>query len=155
MNEVLNNKKKSEILAEKIRELNYGDIISYKQIENVIEEEYRSNRYNSTISKARKILVKQGVNLENIRGDGYRITEPDQFVGQALKNVKSGFNKIQKGYDTLEYAPVKDMSIEGREIHRRVYDRMVSLKAAMNGARVELNTLAEKKRHPFAVENVR
>ena len=32
MNEIVENKKKSEILAEKINELSYGDVITNKQI---------------------------------------------------------------------------------------------------------------------------
>ena len=32
MNEIIENKKKSEILAEKIATLNYGDIITHKQM---------------------------------------------------------------------------------------------------------------------------
>ena len=57
MNEVIGNKKKSEILAEKINELNYGDVITHQQIASIIEEDYPSNRYASTIAKAKKLLL--------------------------------------------------------------------------------------------------
>ena len=40
MNELLQNKKKSEVLVEKIKTLHYGDIITHEQIANAIEEEY-------------------------------------------------------------------------------------------------------------------
>ena len=113
MNEVLDNKKKSEILAEKIKELHYGDIISHEQISKIISEEYPSNKYTTTIAKTRKILLKESVCLENIIGDGYRIVEPDNFVEQSLKHYKRGVNEMQKGYETLEYAPTKDMTPEG------------------------------------------
>lgn len=58
MNEIIENKKKSEILAEKIATLNYGDIITHKQIADVIKEEYPSTKYSSTIQKARKVNAK-------------------------------------------------------------------------------------------------
>lgn len=153
MNEVLNNKKKSEILAEKIQTLHYGDIITHDQIANSIDECYPSNKYTTIISKTRKILQKHGIFLENIIGDGYRIVEPDNVVNQSLKHYKRGFNEMQKGYETLEYAPTKDMTPEGRDTYRRVHDRAITLTAAMKGASVELKTLGERK-HPMAIEHV-
>lgn len=153
MNEVLNNKRKSEILAEKIQTLHYGDIITHEQIANSIDESYPSNKYTTIIAKTRKILQKNGIFLENIIGDGYRVVEPDNVVNQSLKHYKRGFNEMQKGYDTLAYAPTKDMTPEGRNTYRRVHDRAITLTAAMKGASVELKTLGEKK-HPMSVENV-
>lgn len=154
MNEVLQNKKKSEILAEEIKKLDYGTIIPHMTISSIIKEDYPSNKYTTTISKARKILLQKGIVLENIVGDGYRIVEPDNIVDQSLKHYKRGFNEIKKGNDTLEYAPTKDMSPEGREVYRRVHDRSVTLAAHLKGVSVELKTLKEK-RHPMSVENVK
>lgn len=155
MNEVIENRKKSEVLAEKINELNYGDVITHQQIASIIEEDYPSNRYASTITKAKKLLLKKyNKTLENITGDGYRLTRPDDFVQQSLKCYKRGFSQMRKGYDTLEYAPTKDMTQEGLSTYRRVHDRAITLAAAMKGAAIELKTLGEKK-HPFAVENIK
>ncbi len=155
MNEIIENKKKSEILAEKINELNYGDFISHEQIALVIEEDYPSNKYSSTIAKARKILLKEyNKSLECVIGDGYRLTSPDDFVQQSLKHYKRGFSQMQKGYDHLEYAPVKNMSIEGRDTYMRVHDRAIILQASMQGVKAELKTLSNKRKHPFALENI-
>ncbi len=155
MNGIIENKKKSEVLVEKINGLNYGDVITHQQIALLIEEEYPSGRYNSTITKAKKILLKKyNKSIENIHGDGYRVVNPDDFVNQSLKHYKRGFNEMQKGYDTLEYAPTKDMTKEGRDTYRRVHDRAITLAAAMKGASVELRTLGQKK-HPMALENIK
>lgn len=154
MNEVIENKKKSEILAEKIATLNYGDVITHQQIADLIQEKYPSPKYSSTVQKARKILLKQyGKIIENIVGDGYRVVQPDSFVDHSLKHYKRGFNEMQKGYDTLSHAPSKDMTPEGRAIYRRVNDRAVTLAATMKGVNVELKMLGEKK-HPMAIQNV-
>lgn len=154
MNEIIENKKKSEILAEGLNELSYGDFISHEQIAAIIEEPYGSNKYSTTIAKAKKILLKKySKAIQNIVGDGYRVVNPDDFVQQSLKHYKRGFNEMQKGYDTLEYAPTKDMTPEGRDTYRRVYDRTIILQAAMKGASVELKTLGQKK-HPLAIENM-
>lgn len=155
MNEVIENKKKSEILAEKLNELSYGDFISHGQIATIIEEPYGSNKYSTTIAKARKSLLKKhNKAIQNIVGDGYRVVNPDDFVQQSLKHYKRGFTEMGKAHDTLEYAPVGDMTPEGRDTYRRVYDRAITLQAAMKGAAVELKTLGKKK-HPFALENIR
>ena len=155
MDEIIENRKKSEVLAEKINELSYGDFISHEEIAPLIEEDYPSNKYTSTIAKAKKLLLKKhNKTLECVIGDGYRIIRPGDFVQQSLKHYKRGFNEMGKGYDILEHAPIKDMSKEEIETYRRVHDRAITLQAAMKGASVELKTLGEKK-HPMALENIR
>lgn len=155
MNEVIENRKKSEVLAEKLNELSYGDFISHEQIATIIEEPYGSNKYASTISKVKKVLLKKhNKTLECIIGDGYRIVNPDDFVQQSLKHYKRGFNEMGKGYEVLEYAPTKDMTKEGLCTYRRVHDRAITLAAAMKGTAVELRTLGEKK-HPMALKNIK
>lgn len=153
LNELINNKKKSEILATEISKLNYGDTILHTQIAKIIEVEYPSNKYTTTIRKARRILLKKGIVLENIVGDGYRLVQPDDFVDQSLRHYKRGFNEMQKGYDTLNAAPTDKMTQEGLNRFRRVYDRSVSLQASMKGVSVELKELSGKKKHPFAIDS--
>lgn len=154
MNEIINNKKKSEIVAEEISNLNYGDVIKHSKIAAIIQEVYPSQRYFSELQKAKKILLKSyGVVLESIHGDGYRIVKPDDYVAHSLKHYKKGFNEFQKGSDTLSHAPIKDMTEEGRETYRRVNDRAILLHASLKGAVVELKTLGEKK-HPFLPKNI-
>ena len=46
MNEIIKNRKKSEILAERINELNYGDFISHEQIASVIYSSHYFSNYN-------------------------------------------------------------------------------------------------------------
>lgn len=153
MNDVVNGKKKSEVLAGAIKRLTYGDIISHKNISEIIEVVYPSNKYRTTIKQTRKILEKDGLFLEAIPGTGYRIVQPDNVVDHAPKHYKRGFNEMKKGYDTIQNAPTKDMTPEARDTYRRVNDRAVTLAAAMSGVKVELKSLARKK-HPMAVENV-
>lgn len=155
MKEIIKNKKKSEILAEEIAKMSYGDVIFHSNISSIINEIYNTQRYISTIQKTKKILLKEyGIVLESIRGDGYRIVQPDDYVTHSLKHYKKGFNEFQKGADTLSHAPVNQMSDEGRNTYRRVNDRAVILHASLKGAVVELKTLGEKK-HPFLPKNIK
>ena len=149
MNEIKENKKKCEILAERIASLSYGDILSHGQIAKLIDEKYPSPRYFSTIQKAKKILLSEyNKIIENISGDGYRVVNPDDFVEKSLKCYKRGFNSMKKGSDILVNSPTKDMTPEGRAAHRRVSDRVVILNASIMGATVELKELS-KKSHPM------
>ena len=155
MNEIIKNKKRSEILAEFIAKMNYGDVVSHSTIASVICEKYPSQRYITTIQKAKKILLKEyGYVLESIRGDGYRIVCPDDYVTHSLKHYKKGFNEFQRGIDTLSHAPINKMSDEGKTTYRRVQDRAVLLNASIKGAVVELKTLGEKN-HPFLPKNIK
>jgi hypothetical protein len=156
MNELIKNKKKSEILAETINGLQYGDVLLHTSISEIIKEPYGSTRYRSTIQKAKKILLNNfGKTIESVIGDGYRVVNPDDFVDDSLRQYKRGFKAMQKGADILKKAPVNQMSEEGRERYRRVYDRAVILEASLKGESVTLRSLATKKKHPMALENVR
>ncbi len=154
-NITINNKKKSEILAEKMNELKYGEMMTHAQISMLIDEPYLSGKYNFTITGAKKILLNNyNKAIENIQKEGYRVVEPDNFVNQSLKHYKRGFNEMKKGFDTLEHAPIKDMTQEGRNTYRRVHDRAITLAANMKGVSVELKTLGSKN-HPMALENIK
>ena len=143
------NKKKSEILADEISKLQYGEIIYHGTISGIIGENYRTQQYQQTIQAAKKILLNEyGILLESIRKCGYRVVEPDNYVTQSLKHYKRGFNEFKKGSTTLSHAPVNEMTPEGREEYRRVNDRAIILQASLSGSIVELKTLA-KKRQPF------
>lgn len=158
MNEMIENKRPSEVLCEKILQLNYGELITHAEISSIIKEEYGSMKYNSVIQNTKKRLLKNQRAIESIRGQGYRVVEPDAFVDLSLGHYKKGFKEMQKGSDTLRFAPAKDMSIEGRNTYHRVQDRANALQAVLNGACVELKELRTKdgaRNHPMAIENIK
>lgn len=47
------------------------------------------------------------------------------------------------------------MPLHERMEYQRVHNRAVILQASMKGASVELKTLAGKRKHPFALENIK
>jgi hypothetical protein len=146
---LLKDKKKQEILAENLSTMDYGTVINHEQIAQLIDEAYPSTKYNSTVTAAKKILLRDyGKVIENIKKTGYRIVQPDNYTDASMSHFRRGFKAMQKGTDTLAGAPINDMTEEGRETYRRVYDRVVTLQASMNGVKAELKTLT-KKEHPF------
>jgi len=138
------NKQKWEILFESIKNMEYGDIITHAEISKLINEPYGSNKYSSIVQRAKKELLKNSRQIESIRETGYRVLEPDSYVDESMSKFKQGFNKLKKGNDLLTFAPVKDMSDEGRDTYRHVSDRARSLYAVMAGGCTELKLLSKK-----------
>lgn len=50
--------------------------------------------------------------------------------------------------------PLNEMSLQERMEYQKTHDRAIILNAAMKGASVELKTLAGKRSHPLAPENM-
>lgn len=153
MNELVQNKKKWELLFEAISQLDYGMVIPHENISKILHESYGSQKYNSYVQRAKKELLKIGKDIESVRGQGYRVLEPDQYIDKAVQAHKQGFDKLKKGNDIIQFAPQKDMSAEGRQVYRDVSDRARILYASMAGACTELKMLAKKK-SPLEIANV-
>lgn len=154
MNELIESRKKSEILAEEISMREYGEAITHEEISKLIDEEYGTYKYNSEISRAKKIALKKYNRcIESVRGDGYRVVKPDDFTSHSLKHYKRGFNELQKGKDVLDNAPTGDMTPDGLTTFRRVYDRSVLLISSMQGAKAELVSLTREK-SPFSPDRI-
>lgn len=145
MNELIENRKKSEILADHIASMGYGDAILHTEIETIINERYRTPKYRSEIMRTKKILRERyHREIKSVRGDGYRVVEPDDVVSCSISHYRRGFNQMQAGMNVLKNAPVEDMTEEGKEVYKRVSDRSVILLASLKGARAELKTLSRR-----------
>lgn len=156
MNEVIQNKKPSEILAEKIADCKYGDILYHQEISDIIGESYGTAKYHSIITQTKKILQeKYSRYIESMHKTGYRVVNPDDTVNISMHHYARGAREMQKGQNVLTHAPVNEMSVEGRDTYRRVYDRAVLLNASVQGASVELKTLNKAKKHPLNIDLVR
>lgn len=143
-------KKPQEILAETILDRGYGEVVSHEEIERIVGV-LRENRtkYDSIVQATKKILLYQyGKKLESVRNIGYRFVKPGDYVSNSLSHYKRGFREIKKGKDTLDLAPVNDMTTEERATYTRVHDRSIILHASMEGAMCELKSLG-KKSHPL------
>lgn len=153
-NATVEKKKPQEILAESILNRGYGEIVTHEEIEKIIGIPRRNRtKYQQIVQAAKKILFYQhGKKLESVRNIGYRFVKPGDYVSSSLGHYKRGFREIKKGKDTLDLAPVNDMTEEERATYTRVHDRSILLHASMEGALCELKTLG-KKTHPFLPNN--
>lgn len=145
----MDRKDKIKALVDKVSSMNRGDVITYEEIAQVIEDSHGSTTYNDVVQAAKKHLVTDGNLLENVRGVGYKLTNPDDYTYQGVKLVKAGARRIDRGVKVMRYAPVNEMSGIAREAHNRVYDRMMNLQAAMAGASVEIKMMEKQREHPL------
>ena len=141
MQTVTKGKKNYELLADVISKYQYGDVITHSQIEDIIGEVYGTAKYNSVISSAKKVLQEHGKAIENIRSHGYRVINPDDYIIHSARHYKRAFNEIKRGKSVLDCAPIENMTPDGKEKYRMVYDRSVLLEASMAGAQVEIKKL--------------
>jgi len=143
MSELINNKKKEEILYDYIINLNYGDTVLHQDIEEIIQENHDSKKYHSIIQKAKRKLLESSKGLENVKGIGYRVIHPDNYTDLSLKYIKSGYRRIDNGFKVLQYAPVNDMSKEGFERYRHIRDSANRLHAMVAGGCTEIKMLSK------------
>ena len=130
-----------DALVAAVEAMDYGAVMSFRDIGSIIGQQYGSMRYNDILQAARKRLVATGHMIVNMRGVGYKVCQPDDYTGEGVRYMRQGARKIDRGVKIMDHAPVKDMSPAAREAHNRVNDRMRMLQAAMSGASVEIHML--------------
>lgn len=130
-----------DALVAAVEAMDYGAVMSFRDIGHIIGQQYGSMRYNDILQAARKRLVATGHMIVNMRGIGYKVCNPDDYTGEGVRLMRQGAKRIDRGVRIMDHAPVKDMSPAAREAHNRVNDRMRLLQAAMSGASVEIHML--------------
>ena len=145
----MDNSEQVKILVEEFVNKGYGGAMTHYEISRLVGVKEGTRRYQSIIDSAKKKLLEHGKMIDNVRGVGYRVIDPDEYTGQSARCVISGARRIDKGTKILQNAPVKDMSQEGVQTYNRVVDRMKILQAAICGAKVEINMLSSKREHPL------
>lgn len=139
-----------QALADHIATLNYGSIIHYQEIEQIIHRKWKTHLYYRDISKAKHILEKKGKAIAPIGGGDYQVLYPGDYSGAYANQVKLASRRIKRGGQILEGAPVNDMSPEERMTFNNVYDFHKRVESRLAGEYVEVERLAQKK-HPFAI----
>ena len=140
---------KIKLLVEEFAGMNYGETLEHFRIASLIEEGVNTSEYRYIVKKAKKQLLECGKMIANVKGAGYRVVCPDEYSFQSSKCVMAGARRIDYGTKILQNAPVKDMTLEGRQTYNSISDRMRILQAAMTGAKVEINMLSSKRENPL------
>lgn len=134
----------------KIIAMGYGDTITHQELAVDLQVRHLSADYRFAISKLKRECLENGKMLESIMKVGYRITNPDDYTSQALRQYRQGARRLSTGQKILDYAPTEKMSPEGISQYRNIKDRSAALNAHLAGAIVELKLL--KKQHPLQIK---
>lgn len=143
-----------QALADYIAGFDYGTVIHYQDIERIVKEKYRTQRYYNFIQKAKKILEKQGKMIKSLGSGDYQILYPGDYSKAYSREVRCAKNRIKHGGRILNGAPVNDMSTDELQTHNRVRDFHAALEARMYGEFVTVKRLTDKSNHPFSPENI-
>lgn len=127
----------------------YGDTITHNRLAEIAGVREGSEAYRNIMARVQKKMLDHGHAVENVRGVGYRVLDPDDYSGVSVRLAVSGARRIDRGVKVLRNAPLQDMSADGRARYNTVNDRMMILQAAVTGAKVEITMLESKRKNPL------
>lgn len=138
-----------EALADYISEMDYGSIVHYQDIERITKERRGTVRYSNAVTKAKKLLERNGKMIKYFSGGDYKVLYPGDYSNEYAREVRIAGNHIKHGKKILAGAPVNDMTSEERSVFRNVSDFHTRLEASFCGQFVEVKKLVSKK-HPLS-----
>lgn len=107
---------------------NYGDTITYRQLERIIGAEMEELKYVYTIGAVKNELIEYGCILTNVIGEGYRILFPNEVAKEVYKKcAKRSLGCLAKGLKMMEHI---DRSVLNEE-EKQQFEDMERLVAEM------------------------
>lgn len=137
-----NKKQIWEVMLEEFNQFTYGDTITHNRLERITGVSRNSGYYRSAIAKVKKIMQAQSKMIASVRGEGYRIVEPNEYVYHSASKVSSSCRKMKQALDIQLSAPVDKMTDADRNISQRVLDRLMVVNATMQGERTTIKMLS-------------
>jgi len=131
----------------------YGETVTHGELVAAAGLRRVDKDYRYLMSAVAKKMLETGRMIESVHGVGYRLVEPDKYSTKSVDCVLSAGRKLDKGVKILDNAPVGNMTQDGVQRYNNVRDRMTILQAHVAGAKVEINMLDGKRKHPLAVES--
>lgn len=130
----------------------YGETVTHDELASAASLKWRDKEYRYLMAAVAKRMLETGRMIESVHGVGYRLVEPDKYSTKSVDCVLSAGRKLDKGVKILDNAPVGNMTQNGVQRYNNVRDRMTILQAHVSGAKVEINMLDGKRKHPLSVD---
>jgi hypothetical protein len=111
----------------------YGTIHEHEYIANLIFAKVGSRNYRNAVARANKELIQHGKMLKSIRGIGYEVVKPGEYVKTSKKYAEQARKQYSVAKEILECAPKAYMTKEERLEHRNAYDRTCIINGLLNG----------------------
>jgi len=101
--------------------------------------------YRHSISAARKELLNHQILLISVRRQGYKVAQPDEFVGAMRGKIYASYRAMRHAANIDNAAPEERMTPEGKAHYRNLSDRMRVYGAMIAGVVKEVRQLAAPK----------
>ena len=111
----------------------YGTEKTHEELADLIFLKPLTQKYRNVMSMVNKKLIEHGKMLKSVRGVGYLVVSPDEYLKESLSYQKKAVKNYDTSYKILENAPVEDMSAEAKSKHKVLYERSTILQAMLNG----------------------
>lgn len=118
---------------------------SHQEIAAILEISKDDSRYHSTISQARKILLRKRILWKVVKDGGYRVCLPDEWAAAVRGGIMGAARRMRMAENIDNAAPVERMSEEGKRRHTNLSDRLRVHAAMMGGVVKEIRMLADPK----------
>lgn len=100
----------SRLLVEHFKEIPFGTRISHEDIEILISMK-RGTPYFGVITKWRRdILRDHHKHIRNVRGFGYEVTMPDDYLDEGRRDFRLSVRRSKRGHLTIQVAPLDSMT---------------------------------------------
>lgn len=77
----------------------YGSFHSHEEIANLLSIRYGTYEYRTVISRANEELTFIGKRLKNVKGEGYEVLEPENYLSESVGHVQKAARQIRKSYN--------------------------------------------------------
>lgn len=146
---------RADVLANLIIDMEYGTVIHYQDIESVVKQPRKTQKYYNAIQKAKKLAESEGKAIKPIGGGDYQVIYPGDYAKEYVREIRIAKNRIKHGDRILKAAPVGEMTSSERSTYNNVCDFNARMQAQFSGNYVEVRSLVGKRKHPFvsAAEN--
>ncbi|MFA6282148.1 MAG: hypothetical protein WCY05_06590 [Candidatus Omnitrophota bacterium] len=126
----------------------YGTMHTHEEIAEIMHLSLSTyaakQKYHNMVVRANKKLVENSRMLVNVKGKGYKVVEPDEYIHMSCKEVKKATTRFRRAYKISNYAPTEDMTPEGRRQYTVYHDRLGVLSAMNEGTQREIIILSKQ-----------
>ena len=128
-------------IYKKIKDRDYGDIITYKEIQQMIREKDRGKIQKYMRKQVERIMLEQhNKGFETVQGVGYRIVEPREHTRLAHREIHRARRRVQKACMYMNHVAFDRLSPSEQAQATLIMGRVQTLAAIMAG---ELKTNKE------------
>lgn len=127
--------------------MNYeaGTLFEHEVLASKMQVKSCSQKYYNLMQKAIDKLTEIGIRLSNVKGTGYKILTPDEWVVEAKSKIKKGGKSIQEAQYIVSHAPYLQMSEVARNECLQLHDSIVKHKFLLSGGVISITDNTERK----------